>query len=103
MTPALTRRIYISSWLMLGAIALGYFYFLFHTTLNPQVAQSSGTPAAQAESTEARRIEFEVHAPHDARGTEKLSAYALYYVCEEAGGTCFFLRQDIPIEVKVGK
>jgi len=50
-----------------------------------------------------RHIEFELHAANDASGTSKLSAYALYYVCEGAGGTCSFLRQDIPITVIVDK
>ena len=36
----------------------------------------------------------------DARGTVKLTAYALYYVCEGADGTCLYLRHDIPIEVR---
>ncbi len=53
------------------------------------------------ETSEPRNIEFEVQAPAKASGTSKLSAYALYYVCEGAGGTCSFLRQDIPITIKV--
>ncbi len=57
----------------------------------------------QPETSEPRHIEFELHAANDASGTSKLSAYALYYVCEGAGGTCSFLRQDIPIIVTVDK
>jgi tetratricopeptide (TPR) repeat protein len=53
------------------------------------------------ETSEPRHIEFEIHAANNANGTFKLSAYALYYVCEGAGGTCSFLRQDIPITIKV--
>jgi hypothetical protein len=53
------------------------------------------------ETAEPRYIEFEIHAANDASGTFKLSAYALYYVCEGAGGTCSFLRQDIPVTIKV--
>lgn len=53
------------------------------------------------ETTETRSIEFELKSPADAHGTVKLSAYALYYVCEDLGGTCLYLRQDIPIEVRV--
>jgi hypothetical protein len=56
---------------------------------------------SQPETSEPRHIEFEIHAPNNASGTSKLSAYALYYVCEGAGGTCSFLRQDIPITIKV--
>lgn len=55
------------------------------------------------ETSEPRHIEFELHAANDANGTSALSAYALYYVCEGAGGTCSFLRQDIPITVTVDK
>jgi len=53
------------------------------------------------ETYEPRHIEFEVQAEKEASGTSKLSAYVLYYVCEGAGGTCSFLRQDIPITVTV--
>jgi tetratricopeptide (TPR) repeat protein len=53
------------------------------------------------ETSEPRHIEFELIAPDDASGTLKISAYALYYVCEGEGGTCSFLRQDIPITVAV--
>ncbi|MHC4437766.1 MAG: hypothetical protein ACYS3S_10435 [Planctomycetota bacterium] len=56
---------------------------------------------SKPETTESRIFEFEVQAPAVASGTCKLSAYALYYVCEGAGGTCSFLRQDIPITIKV--
>ena len=55
----------------------------------------------QPETSEPRHIEFEVRAAAEASGTSKLFAYALYYVCEGAGGTCSFLRQDIPITVTV--
>ena len=55
------------------------------------------------ETTEPRRLEFEVRAAAEASGTFKLNAYALYYVCEDAGGTCMFLRQDIPVTLTVGK
>jgi hypothetical protein len=53
------------------------------------------------ETSEPRKFEFEIHAPTDAGGISKVSAYALYYVCEGAGGTCSFLRQDIPITIKI--
>ena len=57
----------------------------------------------QPETSEPRHFEFELHAANDASGTSRLSAYALYYVCEGAGGTCSFLRQDIPITLIVDK
>jgi len=55
------------------------------------------------ETTEPRRLEFEVRAAAEVSGTFKLNAYALYYVCEDAGGTCMFLRQDIPVMVTINK
>jgi tetratricopeptide (TPR) repeat protein len=55
------------------------------------------------ETSEPRNIEFEIKAANDASGTATLSAYALYYVCEGSGGTCNYLRQDIPITVMVKK
>ena len=55
----------------------------------------------KAESTEARQFEFEVYAGIDAKGAVKLNAYALYYVCEDAGGVCFYLRKDITVNLTV--
>ncbi len=60
-------------------------------------------PGNRPETAEPRHLEFEVRAPGDADGATELPAYALYYVCEDAGGTCQFLRQDISVIVKVGK
>ena len=57
----------------------------------------------QPETSEPRHLEFEVRAAADASGISKLAAYALYYVCEDVGGTCRFLRQNIPIAVTVDK
>ena len=55
------------------------------------------------ETSEPWQLEFEVRTAAGARGTSKLNAYALYYVCEDAGGVCCFLRQDIPITITVDK
>ena len=52
----------------------------------------------QPESDEVRRLDFEVKAPPTADGKTRLAAYALYNTCEEAGGRCLFLRQDLTIE-----
>ena len=53
-------------------------------------------------SLEARRIEFEVKAPAGAKpGPHTLSGYALYYVCEDVGGTCLYRRQDIKIPLGI--
>ncbi len=55
------------------------------------------------ESDEVRRLDFEVKAPSAATGKTRLAAYALYNTCEEAGGRCLFLRQDLTIELQVGR
>jgi hypothetical protein len=57
----------------------------------------------QPESSEPRRLEFEIRTAPDARGATNLTAYALCYICEEATGTCTFLRHDIPLTVAVDK
>ena len=48
-----------------------------------------------------RLLDLEVKPPADARGTFELRAYALYNVCETAGGRCLFLRQDLPVRIVV--
>jgi hypothetical protein len=60
-------------------------------------------PSDRPRSSEPRHLELEVCTSPDASGTSRLGAYALYYVCEDADGTCRFLRQDIPITVAVDK
>ncbi len=55
------------------------------------------------ETAEPRRLEFELRVPTEVSGTFKLNTYALYYVCEDVGGTCMFLRQDIPVTLRIGK
>ncbi len=57
----------------------------------------------QAESDEVRRLDFEVKVPPTAEGKIRLAAYALYNACEEAGGRCLFLRQDLTIDLNVAK
>ena len=42
-------------------------------------------------------------APPTAEGKTRLAAYALYNTCEEEGGRCLFLRQDLTVEVEVAK
>ncbi|MCB9895623.1 MAG: hypothetical protein H6839_14345 [Planctomycetes bacterium] len=60
-------------------------------------------PAGEgATDTIERNIEFEVRAPKDAKaGKVKLTGYALYYVCEDADGTCLYLRQDFEVTLEV--
>jgi tetratricopeptide (TPR) repeat protein len=53
----------------------------------------------EAVSGEERALDFEVKAPKDVRDKARLDAYALYYVCEDKGGRCLYLRLDIPIEI----
>ncbi len=45
MTPALISRLYFTTWLTLGVIAIGYFTYLFQNTGNQQIAQSTAPPA----------------------------------------------------------
>ena len=51
MTPALTRRLYITAWLMLSVIALGYFYFLLQSARGPRTGQSSISASVRPESS----------------------------------------------------
>ena len=60
-------------------------------------------PGDRPETNEVRRMDFEVQVPADAAGTVRLPAYALYYVCEDLGGACRFLRQDLSIKVEIGR
>ncbi len=59
--------------------------------------------ANKPESTEVRELNFEVKVPTSARGKLPLTAYALYHVCEDSGGTCLFLRKDIKVDAEVVK
>ena len=57
---------------------------------------------ATVESSELRRLDFGLHVPEGASpGRTRLSAYALYYACEDVTGTCSYLRQDITVDVVV--
>ena len=58
-------------------------------------------PGKQPESDEVRHLDFEVKAPALASGTIQLNAFTLYNVCEQTGGQCLFLRQDLPIEIEI--
>ena len=63
----------------------------------------TGKQGRQAETNEIRRLDFELQVPKTATGSATLRAYALYYVCEGVDGTCLFLRQDIPIEIRLAR
>jgi tetratricopeptide (TPR) repeat protein len=54
-----------------------------------------------AESTEERTLEFEIQPVSQRGGKAIVRAYALYYVCEEEGGTCLYLRKDIEIPIQI--
>ena len=57
---------------------------------------------SEPETRELREIEIEfaVDESH-AEGTISIPGYSLYYVCEDAGGVCYFLRQDFALTVHV--
>ncbi len=46
MTAALTQRLYVAAWVLLGTISLGYFFVLFQNTFQPasDTAVASATP-----------------------------------------------------------
>lgn len=52
-----------------------------------------------SESRETRVIEFELQSP-EKTNVEAVKAYALYNVCEDAGGQCLYLRQDITLPIR---
>lgn len=57
---------------------------------------------SQVVSQEERRIELELLAGDSvAPGPKTISAYALYYVCEDVHGACLYRRQDVEIELEV--
>ncbi len=52
-------------------------------------------------STETREVQFELRGPPVGTGTVPISAYALYYVCEDVDGTCLYRRQDLDVALRV--
>lgn len=54
----------------------------------------------QPVSKEPREVEFEVRGPRQRSARPvTLSAYVLYYVCEDVNGVCMYRRQDVPITI----
>ncbi len=53
-----------------------------------------------ATSAENRTVGFEVQVSKDTSGVIRVPLYALYHLCDDAGGQCRFLRLDATIEVK---
>ena len=55
-----------------------------------------------ATSIEVRQVELDLKIPDDVpAGVVTIPAYALYYVCEDAGGVCLYRRQDLEIRVEL--
>lgn len=54
-----------------------------------------------ATSVEPRSVGFEVRVPKDAAGTVRVPVFAVYHLCDDAGGTCRFVRLDATVEVTV--
>ncbi len=59
--------------------------------------------ATEAASSETRRLEFEVRVAKNVPADRPLEipAYAVYFVCEDVGGVCMFLRQDLRVKIPV--
>jgi hypothetical protein len=54
-----------------------------------------------AVSNEMRSIECELVTPKNATGIIEIPAYALYYACENATGTCLYRRLNLSISIPV--
>lgn len=70
-------------------------------TIERQLLSSPLVPYPQ--SNEVRRLDVEVKLPPTATSRVTLDAYALYYICEDVDGVCMYLRQDIPIEIRIAE
>lgn len=58
---------------------------------------------AKAVTEEDRVLEFEVQVPAKASERGRIPGYALFHVCDSAGGQCRFVRLDFVVEVYVTK
>ena len=55
-----------------------------------------------AETQEDRAVEFEVTIADEAHsGVLSIAAYALYYVCENRGGKCRYLRKNFAVSIEI--
>jgi tetratricopeptide (TPR) repeat protein len=53
-------------------------------------------------SLETRKAEYEIRCGEEAAaGARELSGHALYYVCEDVGGTCLYRRQDFTAKLDI--
>ncbi len=57
-----------------------------------------GQPPTEETSQETRRFSVDLSLPEGASG--ELKGYALFYACEDEGGTCVYLRRDFVVGVK---
>ena len=66
-----------------------------------KVVFSEGPAAIPTEgtSTEMRSVEFDVRPAEDGRLPKVFKSAAFYYVCEDIGGQCLYLRQDIEVSL----
>lgn len=77
--------------------------------VDPRDGVSVSTRLVEAEkpktraSGERRTVGFEVQIPTGASGNIHVPVYALYHLCDDAGGQCRFLRLDVSVELKVKK
>lgn len=55
----------------------------------------------KVESRETRRLEFEVQTSIDQKETVSLRGFALYNICEAAGGQCLYRRHDFEVRIEV--
>lgn len=55
----------------------------------------------EVESKERRTLELEVQAPKDFRGQAIIKGFALYFVCDDNNGSCYFVRGDFSARVAV--
>lgn len=55
------------------------------------------------ETNEVRRFSVEIRSDKRIKDAVPLSAYALYYVCEDIDGVCQFLRQDLEVKIEPPK
>ncbi len=64
--------------------------------------ESKYVKPAEAETRETRVLEFELTVSDKLpAGEVELPAYALYYVCEDKGGKCLYLRRDFNVKFVV--
>ncbi len=69
-------------------------------TLTENSLSISSPEAPETRELRQAELELEVDANH-AEGVVTIPAYALYYVCEDSGGVCYYFRQDFALTVTI--